>query len=155
MRDLLEEVMFDQDLQGKIRAIGAKVSDKDGNIDRYCMLGLQFEFTKELAGGIGKEAKELQKQLASGSLAAATLHMDAVTVLAKFDAGDGAKDKLELGEAKGVAVALKKANKEDAHPTAKLTLRFPTVRDHLLFFVDHLEETVGIKLIKEQTELKL
>ena len=145
--------MFDMDLQGKIRAISAKVKDNDGEIERYCLLSLQFEFTKELAGALNGDAKSLQKQLASGSLASAKLAMDAVDVAAEFDAGES--EKLTLDGARGVSVSLKRVNKEDAHPTARLTLRFATEKAALLYFVNHLEETVGVRMNRVQTELSL
>lgn len=144
--------MFNQQLVGKIRSITAKVSEVDKQISRSDIVAIMFEFTRELAGGINKDAVSVQKQLTDGVLKTATMLMDGIGLEAEFAAK---KDKLIIKDSKGMAMSLKRANKEDAHPTAEFTMCFPTVEKNHCFFVRHLEESVDIKLTKTQTELEV
>lgn len=142
--------MFGMDLQAKVRSISSKVKDDDGRLVRTSTLALQMEFTRALATGIDEDAQQLQELLCDGSLKSATMSMDGVKEL-KVTLGDG--DDAFTIDGYGQQLEIKKANKEDAHPTATFSVGFPTEDDPVLWCLHHLEETVEVRIDKAQLEI--
>ena len=143
--------MFGQTFDGKIRAIVPRVRDNGEDIERSCLLSLQFEFTDDTASGLGEVGQDALKHLRSGAQNSARIMIDALNVVGKFETAQN--HKLTVKNLKGVNASVKRANKEDANPTLNARFAFSTDGDQLLYFVDHLDETVKVKLDKLQTEI--
>lgn len=144
--------MFDATLDTRIRAVNpAIITDANDNPRRVTNLDLQFEFSDDIAAGLGEVGRDALKHLKSGAQKSAVILLDAVQCSASFEAG---KEKHSIKKMAGVRAAAGKPNKEDALPTVKLTLSFATRHEDLCWLVDHLDETLKVKITRSQLELK-
>jgi len=144
--------MFGMNLQAKVNSISSDVKEDEGRLLRISTLGLQMNFTRELAQGIGEDAERLQELLADCSLKTASMPMDAVKELKVRLGDEEMDDHLEL-DGWGHVLNLKQASSEGGLPTASFMLCFTTSDDEVLWATHHLKETVEVRIDKRQLEL--
>jgi hypothetical protein len=129
------------------------VTDANDNPRRLTNLDLQADFDDELAAGFGDVGRDSLKHLKSGAQKSACFLLDAVQCEATFQAGSGENATRKIKKLAGVRASAAKPNKEDAVPSLKLTLAMATKHDDLCWLVDHLDESMKVKIVKSQTEL--
>lgn len=144
--------MLGMDLNAKIRsATATRRTSSDDTVNDSTAVALTFEFSSEVAGRLGENGAFLHQALADGKLKSATIDMQAACVVVDFLPGD-----LHLSkEVRALALSLKSAPKEGATPVATLTLKLPTTQEHLMWFVERLEEVVSVRIDLQQTELEV
>lgn len=142
--------MFGLNLQGKIGSIDSTARSDDGAIIRRDTISLHFEFNSEFASALNGDAKQIQKLLSDGSLERAQMLVDAQSFLVECKDGD---DKGVTVTAESARLACKAANKEDAGPQVKMTFCTPTSDDNHLWFLHHLQESVKVRITKQQGDL--
>jgi len=149
--------MFGLDLSAKIRsATATRKQGTDGDTRDATNVSLAMGFTPEVAGGLGERGVMLQTALADGGLKSATLDLKSAPVVVELGLGGNADDQLRLNtETRVISLAMKGPAKEGAVPVATLQLMFPTEYNHLLWFVDRLEEVVPLKVQLKQTEMEV
>lgn len=144
--------MFSMDLSAKIRsATATRRTSSDDTVNDSTSVCLAFDYTPEVAGHLGERGIMLHQALSDGGLKSATIDLQAVAVVVDFLPGDLHLNK----ETRAVALALKSPSKEGATPVATLTLRLPTMQEHLMWFVERLEEIVQVRIEVQQGELAL
>lgn len=137
----------------KIRSVNpCIVTDANDNPRRLTNVDLQAEFDDDMAAGFGDVGKDSLKHLKSGAQKSACFLLDAVQCEAVFQTG-GENGTRKIKKMAGVRASAAKPNKEDAMPTVKITLAFATKHDDLCWLVDHLDESMKVKLTKTQLEL--
>lgn len=149
--------MFDQKFDAKLTAATPKAhTDKDGVTSRVTRLAFAFELTPELAKGINTYAVAVQEGISDGDGKAARIDLKRAACIIKCNDGQkGDKAKITLKPAAVVSLNLLAPGKEEVHPQATLLVDFNTKEAELLWFVNHLADSVGIYIAKEQTELPL
>ncbi len=142
--------MFGQTLNAKLRKLTHQAKNDDGLLVRHSILALYMEFTKAIATGIDEDCQRLQKLLCDKALKSASVPMTALTEL-RLVLGDG-QGKLQL-DGFGLALDLKEASAENAHPQATFTVGFTTEDEPVLWVLHHLEETLEVHITKKQLDL--
>lgn len=142
--------MFNSQLLGKVRTIGASVREVKKQVHRISDVALLFDFTGEFAAGVNGGQGVLDS-MTSGPVKASTIEVnEGVTVV--LNATE--PDEIEvLGEV--TTVVCSKPLKEGASPIARVNLNFTTADEPHLWFIHHLEEEVGVDIQRRQLELAL
>jgi hypothetical protein len=149
--------MFGMDLTAKIRsATATRKTSSDGDVSDSTSVDLALDFTPAVAGAMGERGVMLHAALADGGLKSASLDLKSVGVVVHLGEGGNSDDTLKLNkETRAVSLSLRSPSKEGATPVATLTLKTPTVYDHLLWLVDRLDEIHPLRVEVQQTELEV
>jgi hypothetical protein len=150
-----EMTMFSMDLQAKIRsATATRKTSTEGDVSDSTSVALAMEFTEAVAGAMGERGLTFYRALADGGLKTATLDLKSVAVVLNVGKGGNADDMLKLNkETRAVSLKLSPPAKDGAVPVGVLTIITPTEYDHLLWFVERLEEVHPLRVDLQQTEL--
>jgi hypothetical protein len=150
--------MFSKYFKAKLRAGAQKIkhNQKTGDV-MLCGMLLQYEFTEELAQGIGPRAQAIQEMLACSNSAAAIkmnttgLSLDTKHVTVSFKSGNKKIHEIKVTE--GIAIRAKKPNAEDPNPVLEVTVTCSLEADHVDFIWQHLGEAIGVRMDKRQLEI--
>lgn len=143
--------MYGMELQAKIRsATATRKTDSEGDIADSTAIRLAIDYNPTVAGGLGERGVLLQKALGDGAMKSAVLDLKGIDVVVVMGSG---KEKVQLKEAQARSLRLQAPRKEGAVPVATLTIKLPTTKDHLLYFVDRLDEVVEFRVDPKQGQL--
>jgi hypothetical protein len=142
--------MFNAQLLGKVRSIGASVREVKKQVHRISDVALLFDFSGDFAAGV-QGGQGVLESMTSGPVKASTIEVNE-GVAVRLNAGEA--DEIEvLGEV--TTVVCSRPLKEGAGPMARVNITFATADEPHLWFVHHLEEEVAVDIQRRQMELDL
>jgi hypothetical protein len=139
---------------------GIKVDKKHGD-KKVMTIGLQYNFDEALAHAIGPRAEAIQQMLASNDDAAIrmsgtalTLDTEHCTVKIKHRVKKSAVIH-EIEKTNGIGMKASAPTANETEPTLEMSLQLPMEKKHMMFVEKYLNESLYLRLEKQQQELPL
>lgn len=142
--------MFDVEFMASIKTIKVKVAEKNGILQRRCVVVLEREFDDMVAAGLGPDARVALEALRDGGMTSCVLPIGGINASGRFVVES---DRVDVGELVGVKATGKASADDEFPPSVALELELPWSESAWIFLGRYCGGYAHLTLTQRQTTL--